>query len=493
MPELSWTETLPRTLQSAGPWPNQGPVRVVFPGVCLRVEELLALLRPQQDECFVWLDGRSGTQILALGVALDFCGQGPVRFQEAARACSRWCEQVQTRRLDIDILAPMRQKSSAPCGPVEVSMPLAWAGFGFRDTGLSGEPWEGWAASRAVVPSVLFVQRPQEQRASLAVTLPSASSPQEAARRIQALCAPLLQRVLAPLHTRDLHPQDFRAQESHPTSSNASQEQWCALVGKARTSIRQGNLDKVVLARAVDYTPSIPGVFDGPATALRLWTQNPEATVFGCGGPHQGFFVGATPESLIRVQGRRIETQALAGTAPRSAEAAEDHRLGQELLQSQKNQREHILTSQTIARALRPLCAEFQIAPEPQLVKLPLVQHLETSMEGYLRAPTSILGLVARLHPTPAVGGLPAAQALAWLRAHEGLARGWYASPLGWLDTSGHSGAFVVAIRSALLQGNTARAFTGAGIVAASVPEYEWRETQLKLQTVARELVVRPL
>jgi salicylate biosynthesis isochorismate synthase len=145
------------------------------------------------------------------------------------------------------------------------------------------------------------------------------------------------------------------------------------------------------------------------------------------------------------------------------------------------------LVAIAITEALAPAVTDLTVADVPEVVCHPDVQHLRTAIQGRLSDDTSIFDLVDRLHPTPAVGGLPRESALAWLDDNERLDRGWYAGPIGWIGGDGN-GEFVVAIRSVLMAEGHASAFAGCGLVASSNPADEWEESQVKLQTVRQGL-----
>ncbi|MBT9557828.1 MAG: isochorismate synthase [Myxococcales bacterium] len=264
-----------------------------------------------------------------------------------------------------------------------------------------------------------------------------------------------------------------------------------ARVAAARDAVANGQLRKVVLARAVSVEAPAWHGFALGATLAALAENHPTATVFGVGLRDSHAFVGASPELLVHVDGLDLETHAVAGTAARGHDADADERLGAALLASAKDRLEHALVADGIADALGDDCGDVTVAP-PRLVKLRNVQHLLSPLRATLRRPTPASSLAARLHPTPAVGGSPKAAALAWLERTEPRARGLYAGPVGWIDGAG-SGTWVVGIRSALVSSAQAVAWAGAGIVAESDPASEWRETELKLQAVLSSLRVEAL
>jgi salicylate biosynthesis isochorismate synthase len=268
---------------------------------------------------------------------------------------------------------------------------------------------------------------------------------------------------------------------------NGGPETYAAHVRRALEEIRAGTLQKVVLARAVHVTTR--SAIDPVAWLVALRERFPTCTLFAV-GDGDAVFLGATPERLVRVSGELVETAALAGTAPRGASQASDRALGVALCDSRKNGDEHGIVVQHLERALAECCDEVSVDAEPRLLRTRTVQHLCTALRARRRStsPVSLLQLVERLHPTPAVGGAPRDPALDWLARHEDVDRGWFAGPLGYLQSNG-DGEFVVALRSALVRGSSATAWAGAGIVARSDPRAEFTETELKLRTVLGPLL----
>lgn len=260
--------------------------------------------------------------------------------------------------------------------------------------------------------------------------------------------------------------------------------QWREMVESAVLAIRNGVMSKVVLARHLPLWASAP--FNPTAALRQLHTEYTNCYLFAFCHDRR-CFLGATPERLVCLQNRAVQVAALAATAGRGTSLVEDERLGRLLLKDDKAKVEHRLVVDMITAALEAVCEQLHIPPRPGLVKLPNVQHLYTPISGMVRPGLSVLDLVERLHPTPAVGGLPRQIALDFVRRHESWDRGWYAGPVGWMDRNG-SGEFAVAIRSGLVAGDRAVLFAGCGIVADSDPEQEYREASLKLQPLARVL-----
>ncbi len=257
--------------------------------------------------------------------------------------------------------------------------------------------------------------------------------------------------------------------------ARGERRRWDALVNRALAAIAGGSLDKVVLARAIDVEAD--GSI-GPGAVLRaLEAQYPSCRSFLVRGGDSSF-VGATPEILCRIEGDRVEADALAGSAaPAHAQA---------LLGSQKDLREHRWVVDHVVSALARVAHHVQQAPQPALRTLANVAHLHTAIRARLAPDRGVADVVAALHPTPAVGGVPVDAALRFLAEHESLDRGLYAGVVGWVGAN--RAELAVALRSALLRGPRARLFVGAGIVEGSSPQAEWDETALKARALLEAL-----
>lgn len=258
---------------------------------------------------------------------------------------------------------------------------------------------------------------------------------------------------------------------------------WRALVSRAVSAIRAGGMTKVVLARAVHA--AAPRELDVIAMLRHLRAAYPDCHIFGC-WRGDGVFLGASPERLVRLQGRDVLASSLAGSAPRGADARQDVALAEGLMESTKDRAEHAIVRESLCAGLDELCDAISAPTEPSLFTLPHVHHLHTAVRARLRPGRSLLDLVAQLHPTPAVGGAPRGTALRFIRDHEGLDRGWYAAPIGWVGTDG--GEFAVALRSAVVRGRDAWLFAGSGIVSDSDPDAEYAETLLKLRPMEQAI-----
>lgn len=256
-----------------------------------------------------------------------------------------------------------------------------------------------------------------------------------------------------------------------------SREEWHENVRSALRAIDAGELTKVVLSRRKILHGN--GNFSLDNVLRRLCTEYPECTIFAiCNGGAS--FIGATPEMLASVDRRKLSVACLASSAARGSNPEDDKRLQTRLLESQKERAEHSAVTEMVADALKDMCRELSRDVEPQLLKLKNIQHLVTCFTGKLQPGVDILDVVKRLHPTPAVAGVPTDRGLNLIGKLEG-DRGWYAAPVGWLDRNGE-GEFAVAIRSALIDGGKALLQAGCGIVDGSDPEREYEETELKFK-----------
>lgn len=260
------------------------------------------------------------------------------------------------------------------------------------------------------------------------------------------------------------------------------------LVEDATGLIRDGVFRKVVVARAVDHR--LPeGHADDIALARLKALAGPGSTVFAHDLPDGALFLGATPEVLLSAAGARVETHALAGTCQADPDEAICAARIASLMTSTKERKEHGVVVEHIVAALRPRCRPFAVESAPHARRAGDLIHLETRIAAELAAPDH-LDVIAALHPTPAVCGLPVAIAAHWLSRHERLRRGLYCGALGWLGPGGCRA--VVPLRCALLSSDrtVARCFAGVGVVETSDAELEWQETELKLGLVRKALRV---
>lgn len=330
-------------------------------------------------------------------------------------------------------------------------------------------PFDASAASAMVVPAIL-VGRSAEGRQWMTTI-----GPRDPIRSPETPAAP---EVLSPVRDTGLLPDGFslRSPRPHP--------EWEATVADAIDAISSGALRKVVVAREVVVEANRPIVV--PDVLERLRSLYPACMVFSVDG-----FIGASPELLVERRGDTVRSHPLAGTFPRSGDPHADELAAARLVASIKDQAEHRFVIDQIEAVLSARCSTLEVPRMPEVMLLRNVLHLGTEIRGVLSEPApDVLELVAALHPTPAVAGTPTVEALEWLAANEGLERGRYAGPVGWIDAHG-DGMFAIGIRSAEVEGNKARLFAGVGVVEGSESRRELIETQLKLQAILAA-VVRP-
>jgi menaquinone-specific isochorismate synthase len=350
--------------------------------------------------------------------------------------------------------------------------PVFLGGFRFDPLGSRDSLWDGFPSGLLTLPRFLFTWSGGNLWLTVNVLMQA-----EQDYRYEARCVTDELELLA----SDSTPISPKSQLS--TELQSPKDEWLHAVQQALIAIQDGDLTKVVLSRQKTLYSERP--FSLESVLDRLLTSYPECAVFGFDNGDASF-VGATPETLIRLEGETLSLLCLAGTTARGATIEEDEQLALKLLQSTKQRREHTTVVSTIAEALGEACYGLQWDTTPWVTKLDTVQHLASRFTGRSRKPGGIFHLVSLLHPTPAVGGVPKEEALETIRRLEG-DRGWYAAPIGWTDCRGE-GEFNVAIRSALLRANQATLFAGSGIVRGSDPDQEFQETELKFQPLLRAL-----
>lgn len=260
--------------------------------------------------------------------------------------------------------------------------------------------------------------------------------------------------------------------------------QWKETVAKAVDTIKESDIDKIVLARELKL--AFKHNIYAEVVLERLLKEQSSSFIFSLESGDD-CFIGASPERLVKKEGSEVLSTCLAGSIARGKTEAEDELLGQQLLHDPKNLMEHQFVVNMIRKTIESKCTDVVVPSSPILMKIKHIQHLFTPVRARCEGETSILDLVKRLHPTPALGGLPQTVAVSWIRENEVLERGLYGGPLGWLDSNGN-GEFAVALRSALIKGNEASLFAGCGIVEDSNPEEEYKETWIKFKPMLNAL-----
>ncbi|MFT5358922.1 MAG: isochorismate synthase [Polyangiales bacterium] len=407
---------------------------ITLPAPVCRPENLL--LGGADPRALFLASGEDG--VAGLGVGVELRADGPARF-----------ERIQ--ELADDVFRSINRLDSPK---VHAPPPRFYGGFAFDEGAADDSSWEAFGDALFVMPRWLYGR--SEGRAWLRLTLRAGdfgdAAPSEYADYLERLA-------------QNEMPQSDAKYRRRPTESPESYRERIDLL---REDIKAGRYEKVVAARRVEVDLEAP--IDDLVPLMAFRERFPDCTRFAF-RIDQRTFLGATPERLVRRQGQRVETVALAGTVP--------HGKRDELIASTKDAWEHRLVVDAIHDSLRE-AVELSADSGVVVRELANVLHLETPIEGQLRDDAHILSLVRSLHPTPAVGGVPRKEALDHIRTSEA-PRGWYASPIGSFDAAGE-GEFSVALRCGLLAGDSATAYAGGGIVRDSKADLEYQESELKFE-----------
>ncbi len=381
------------------------------------------------DQPVTWL--RRGEGLVGWGVAAEVRTSGPTRFADAGKW---WSELTARARISDEIAEP---GSGLVC----------FGTFAFAD-----EPGD----SALVVPRVVVGRRGQT---TWLTTVSTGATPPE-----DVTIAP----GGVPAAPLDVSFAD----------GALDGERWMSVVADAVRRISAGDLEKVVLARDLIATASAPVDVRWPLR--RLAESYPMCWTF-----HVDGMFGATPEMLLRRERGLVTSRVLAGTIRRTGHDDRDLALAAALARSSKDLEEHEYAVRSVADALEPHCSSMNVPETPFVLHLPNVMHLASDVAGVVHdsATVSSLQLAEALHPSAAVGGTPTPVATALISQIEGMDRGRYAGPVGWMDDSG-DGEWGIALRSAALDGPTVRLFAGCGVVADSDPESELAEAQAKFVPV---------
>ena len=451
---------------------SPGPLRAwTRPAPAVDPISLFATAREDDLEAVLWLQPSAGLALVGIGRAWSVEPAGADRF---ARASSAWCERL--------VGASIEVAEGAPRGVG----PILLGGLGFTGaTPAADDPWGPFGAASLVLPALTIARADGATYVTIAATEePDLRDPRAAERRWDALVSRAA--ALSPASGAVVaRPADMPLTRLGERPDRAG---WDRIVGLFAGAVGRGRLDKVVLARRVDLRSAVE--IDVENALRRLAAGAPEGTIYAFvrGGRT---FLGATPERLVRTAGRDFETVAIAGSAARGSTAAGDAALAAALLASEKEREEHAVVVDMLRTSLAPLAETLEVGVTPGILPLRDVQHLVTPVRGRLREEAGLLGLAERLHPTPAVGGEPRALALEMIAEHEGIERGWYAGPIGWLGADG-DGELMVALRCGVVAGRDATLFAGCGIVADSDPAREWEESRMKLRPVVSALGREP-
>ena len=461
---------------------RSGAARILSVGLSpWAIEPLAAYAGFASAERFYWGQGARGHSIAARGAVAAIEDSVADSVAEAIAGAGRSIAEV-----------------FAGIDRVGAADPLFVGGFAFDGRTAGQGEWQAFPAGRMVLPELLLRREDGETRITCNLRVEPEVEVESLRTRLgtelEALRALTPDAVGGTLPDAPVAPSSEGAE--YRVVADRAHAVFHGQVESALTAIRAGDLEKVVLARSLEVFH--PGRFAIPGFLAQLGAQYPHCTVLAV-GRGEDTLVAASPELVVSLEQGDVEACALAGSAGRGRSPEEDAALGQALRESKKEQAEHEAVARSIRAVLSPWTESLEEPEAPQLMRVAGIQHLATPFRGRLvreRLAASVLDLVAELHPSPAVAGLPRAPALDWSAEHEGLARGWYAGPVGWVDADG-GGEFWLALRSALIRNaapdaadaaSRARLFAGAGLVEGSVPQAELVETRLKLRALLAPL-----
>jgi len=416
---------------------------------------------------YYWEQPTNEFAIAAGGTVEEISGSGSQRFNEVSNHIH-------------SIRESTAEYSSVP-HPHSGTMFLG--GFSFADE-LSGDLWEDFKPASFTIPKWTLIKDGKFNLATLAVKCSSFDTPESLHNYLIDTFEGI--RNTCRVETRPNGQHKTSATSDNiplPKNSNNEYQQWTSAVERATTLIGENNFEKIVLARKVSVSNSNP-----VATEVINKLRNQYTNCYSFLIHNKGkTFLGSSPERLGSFRNQLLLTEALAGSIQRGQTATEDTVLEQNLSESSKNQDEHNFVIKDIEQRLQPFTTEVHRSDHPEVKKLLNVQHLYTPIRAQLNQAAEVLEVIGELHPTPAVGGYPWEQAAPYLKELEHFDRGWYASPIGWMNSKG-MGEFAVGIRSGLLTKHKAHFFAGCGIVADSDPATEWEETNLKLKPMLSAL-----
>ncbi|MFC5602349.1 isochorismate synthase [Sporosarcina koreensis] len=410
-----------------------------------------------KDKRFYWQNADKTLTLVGIGHAYTLAtAKAGSRFKDISEQWKQLCSILIKEEKDID--------------------PVLFGGFSFDEKNRKESEWEGFPSGYFVVPS--FQLKIEEGKTMVSINM--ITDCKEAAEDFERLREERDKLI----HIAQVEEFDFANDNKVVATTERGKKQYLDAVENVTASIRKGKADKVVIARALEL--QFERDFNNVKALHAITNEQQESYHFGLqrGG---SLFFGATPERLIEIKDGKAYSACVAGSIRRGKSAQEDRELGEELLGDRKNREEHQHVVSMISNVFNKYCSEVLIPKTPKLMKIRDIQHLYTPVQGTLGQENDIFSFVEALHPTPALGGVPTNVALEIIRHEEGMDRGYYAAPIGWIDASGN-GEFAVAIRSALLDGDRAYLYAGGGIVADSVPELEYDETWVKFRPVLRAL-----
>ena len=417
------------------------------------------------QERFYWENRRDGYALAGFGIAAELVAWGD-RF-----------DSIQQQAKKLFSGAAIRNDGQPLAGP------RLFGGFAFQDDFVPDNTWTIYTPAYFILPHYQLVQVGDAAWLTINVHIAPDDDPDE--------IIPGLREALT-IRCEDLlagsGPHVESATEPAAVNYPMPYKTWARIITDATDRINAGQLQKVVLSRVAEVRFDENINVDSALDHLSEHYADCYRFLFEP-RPHHAFY-GATPELLASVEGRKLTTMALAGSIRRGQTPDEDAGYAREILNDPKNLHEHALVVEALRERLEPLSDQLTVPATPDILKLSNIMHLYTPVSATLKNDSGILPVIEQLHPTPAMGGKPRELALKYISEAEPVPRGWYAAPVGWID-SNLDGVFGVAIRSAVSQDKRVWLYAGAGIVGDSEPQKEWDETALKFRPMLDALGIR--
>ena len=448
-------ETVQRPLLQS---PSEGKL-VSYSMPASGISATLFLQQAEGQERFFWQNGKDQNLFAGFGIAVQMMAWGAGRFS------------------DIQLKATILfQQASLLSGRSDLVTPRLFGGFAFRDDFTPDNTWSVFHPAHFILPHYQLVQSGKESWLTINTMLPPDEDLSEIREQLhEALVIRHDMLLQADVKKFSQSPMPSSVRTSYPMTY----EDWTEIIDEAISQMRTTELEKVVLSRVCELRSRERINVCRALAYLNLHYADCTRFLFEPRPFHA--FYGATPELLVQVTGKQLNTMALAGSMQRGSTAAEDVDLAHQLVDSEKERYEHTLVVESIRRRLCPFSTMLKAQEQPEIYTLSYIHHLLTPIEAQLRQAVGVLPLVQTLHPTPAMGGSPRSLALDFISHAEPVPRGWYAGPIGWIDAK-MDGEFGVAIRSAVAQERRVWLYAGAGIVPDSNPRKEWDETALKFR-----------
>lgn len=404
-----------------------------------------------------WKEPVNGESIVGLGVlkTIDSEEKSLKRFQEIEQ---EWKSVLET---SIHTMTPESEN---------VIGPILFGGFSFDPTKEKTDLWSDFPEAKFYLAKYTLCKKSKNLFLTTNLFLTELDHVDQVLKEVERDEEQLFASLKKVKRDSDYEP-SFR-------ESEVDVENWLKSVETVVSHIKEGKLEKAVLARELkleaDQSFNIHTILEN------LEKKQPTSYIFAIESG-VSTFLGATPERLIKKDNHQLYSTCLAGSIKRGTTEVEDMQLANELLEDPKNLAEHQFVVDMITKELQDVCMSITKPNQPTIFKARDIQHLYTPIFGEVKDHVHLLSIIERLHPTPALGGFPQNKALEEIRIHEALDRGWYAAPIGWMDGNGN-GEFAVAIRSALFKQHEASLFAGCGIVEGSVANKEYDETMIKLK-----------